>query len=532
VDADLDVKAFSSAFIEQTFVEPPEKHPAVGYLERYLVHLRASAVLVERHYVDRHFLDDFQEYYARSFLAPKPSCRRMHFFADLSEAELEAWLERGYSSLEGREEAEKALPAKYLGFVIRRPIAHATIGRTVLKTYEVEGRRNYKVVRPYHVNVAGLRLETEGLAYQQQDGGAAVCASTALWSALQRVAHVAGHRTPTPSAITRAAQSPFPASQGLTDPQMAAALSSLGYVADLFAPSTNRAAFRAKVVSCLDSHLPVILLIFQKRETGAGPDAGFVQPGHAVAVTGYSEPPSVVEVAPSVKGRPSARMKSASVSLIYVHDDNVGWHAHYELLDSDERNDAGQKLLTLRRGRTDQPPHDDWTVYGALVPKPAKLRMSVEDVFAAIWGVRPLAERIFPGLTLHYAARFDSGVAYKRALFERRLEFSQMRDFQRLTSFPRHIGVVSVFDDVELLCEVVLDVSEVHRRPLSPPILAFVAPGVAYGSRAWVEGLVPIAAHFKVPHITAPITAAAAPAKAATASPDPVGEAPPAPPAT
>jgi hypothetical protein len=293
---------------------------------------------------------------------------------------------------------------------------------------------------------------------------------------------------------------------------MAAALSSLGYVADLFAPTTNRAAFRAKVVTCLDSHLPVILLIYQRRETGAGADAGHVQTGHAVAVTGYSEPSAVVDVAASVPGAPSVRMKSASASLIYVHDDNIGWHAHFELIDSDERSEPlQQKQLILRRGRTsDGPPHDDWIIYGALVPKPAKLRMSVEGAFGAMWLVRPMAEAIFPGLPLHFAARFDSGVGYKRALFERPLDFSWMRNFQRYTSFPRHIGVVSISDDVGLLCEVVLDVSEIQRRPASPPILAFVAPGVPFGSKAWVS-LVSIAKHFKAPQISAPATPVATP---------------------
>ena len=68
---------------------------------------------------------------------------------------------------------------------------------------------------------------------------------------------------------------------------MASALSCLGYTADRFVPAENRTLFRAKLVSCLQSHLPVVLLMHRKVMTGAGE----VPVGHAVTLTGFSEPP-------------------------------------------------------------------------------------------------------------------------------------------------------------------------------------------------------------------------------------------------
>ena len=38
-------------------------------------------------------------------------------------------------------------------------------------------------------------------------------------------------------------------------------------------------------------------------------------------------------------------MKSGSLDVVYVHDDNLGSHAHYELFDSDEEAPEGYKAL-------------------------------------------------------------------------------------------------------------------------------------------------------------------------------------------
>ena len=63
----------------------------------------------------------------------------------------------------------------------------------------------------------------------KNDVGAAVF-DLAL-GALQKVAHMAGQRTPHPVSHHRSSESPYAASEGLTDPQMATALALLGYAA-------------------------------------------------------------------------------------------------------------------------------------------------------------------------------------------------------------------------------------------------------------------------------------------------------------
>jgi len=449
-------------FSESLLITELGKRPPVRYLFGYLNTLKARAVLIEQHYVDRHFVDDFAWYYARAFNTPDAHCKRFHFFDELSRDDLNRLLDTAFNG--ERAAAEKSLQKSYLGFVVVRPLALAPLGRTVLRTYDSDNdRRHYEVVRKYRVNISGLRLHVDGLAYQQQDRGAAVCASTALWSALQQVASLDGQRTPTPSAITRAAVSPFPASYGLNPVQMGTALTNLGYSADYFVPDGDTTLFRAKLVSCLHSRLPVLLLL--KNESGGS--------GHAVAVTGFSDPRNVVDVSVTTSTKP-IRMKAGAADVLYVHDDNLGSHAHYELFDKQKPSSTGAQLM-LRRGRSGKSTPwwkpDELVVFAALVPKPAKLRLTIEALLRTVLQYRPVLEAELAGLDLHFGARFTTGVRYRDELFDMPLDREQLRAFQEGLSLPRHVGVITVSSNTERLLDLIVDVSV--RQASSCPVRRF-----------------------------------------------------------
>lgn len=485
------------ADFEETATAPVE------YLRAYLKKLGAATIVREEHYVDRHFLSDFAQYYSRSFRAPPPYCRRLHYFA-ISPAETRELLQQAYQSEDSRAQVESELGKEYLGFVVVRPLRGAAIGRTVLRTYPDDGGRVYSAARRYHVHIASLRLEISGLAFQQQDVGAAVCASTALWSALQKVAHLAGKRTPTPNEITRASGSPFPASFGLDTAQMATALSSLGYAADTFAPNEDSADFRAKLGACLRAHLPVILAVRDETQS------------HAITVAGFREPSrsGEVSICPTKDG---VQVLSAGIDILYVHDDNLGPYAHYELHDEppDEHKsacytfgDTPDRQLWLLRGGDVQHP-DQWVVdclqvEAAIVPKPSKIRMAVDDLIeCATTSYRTLMESIFDfdGLSLVYDAYFTTGVEYRRSLLSYNLDCGKLREFDLALSLPRHMAVVRVLGTVgedgeddaedgdgyrtyEFLCDLLLDATGIELRPGEESLLAVVAPRIPSDSLA------------------------------------------------
>lgn len=480
------------------------------YLFDYLNTINTRSVICEEHYVDRHYLEDFAQYYSKSFNAPEPYCQRLHFFS-IDIGQLENFLSQACEGEQKRALVEQEISPDYLGFVVVRPLTGAKVGRTVLKTYPRDGLRRYTVVRPYKVHLAGFRFTVNGLAYQEQDQGTAVCASIALWSALQRVAYMSGNRTPTPSAITEASKSPLSASYGLTDSQMATALNSLGYIADLFIPAENRSLFRAKIVACLESQLPVILLLSQRQNTGSGE----VTIGHAITVTGFRESVPIIDIPSSVPWIESVKMKSGSLKVIYVHDDNLGPHAHYELYDIDEIDAEGYKTLKLRRGRTDQEapkwwPIDDWVVYAAIVPKNLKMRLPIEDLFSNLLEIRRFIEQVFQGLELHYEVRFSSGIEYKQGLFALSFPPEKLRQFLSELTLPRYVGIVKINTTDRHLCDAILDISEVNRG--NPSVLGLVAPGVPEKSIAW-QNLVSVISYLqslnqysKFPFLTAAST--------------------------
>jgi hypothetical protein len=457
----------------------------VDYIER-LADIEKGwpvTIAIEGHYVDRHYLDDFQHYYALSFHTPEPACRRWHFFGRVEASELVTMLQASFGDAAHVAETSSALESRYLGFLVQRPLSGAPVGRTVLRTYPVDGRRHYSVVRPYHVHLAGHRLKIDGLAYQQQDRGAAVCASTAVWSALQRVAHATGQRTPTPSAITQASGSPLPASAGLDIRQMAAAMSKLGYGVDVFYPRHNRALFRSHVIAYLDSNLPVVLMMTRKRQGAGGP----IVDGHAIVVTGYSEPSAENPVPTDMPGVPAIALHGTDADVLYVHDDNLGSHARYELYSSHEWEEGYLKLEVLR-GRSNAPPvswwHQDvWTVFGAIVAKPLKLRKGMEQLFHDAVSLRPLVSRFFP-VEFTYARRFTSGVDYQQALLASdRLDRAMLPELLVSTRFSRHVGVVRcVRPGGAVTLEVVVDATEIERNPILPRVTAIVAPGIPVNS--------------------------------------------------
>src|SRR5262249_7631506 len=159
---------------------------------------------------------------------------------------------------------------------------------------------------------------------------------------------------------------------------------------------------------------------------------GPIVDGHAIVVTGYSEPSAESPVPTDMPGVPAVALHGTDADVLYVHDDNLGSHARYELYSSHEWEDGYLKLEVLR-GRSTAPPvswwHQDvWTVFGAIVAKPPKLRKGMEQLFHDAVALRPLVSRFFP-VEFTYARRFTSGVDYQRALLTSdRLDRSTLPD--------------------------------------------------------------------------------------------------------
>ncbi len=177
----------------------------VTYLGVYLSSLGCKSVVSESHYIDRDYIHDMALFYSRSLRCYPNFCQRLHFFTE--DFDLEAW-KRMVTDTGNYDEKTQFLQKAYLGYCVVRPLPGSPIGRTVLVTFgptTPTDTRSFDAVRDYDVHLGGFKLTIRGLAFQQQDQGVSACATTALWSSLNKVAQLEALAIPTPAEITQAA---------------------------------------------------------------------------------------------------------------------------------------------------------------------------------------------------------------------------------------------------------------------------------------------------------------------------------------
>jgi hypothetical protein len=303
--------AVSNPHISSAILSNEDK---IRYLSDYLSAIAAKSVIIENHYIDGDYLDDFSNYYVKCFKSYDRKCKRLHFFSsDIDSIAFE-------SIVAGRAAASELenIRGAYLGFIVARPLPNAVVGRTALKTYPPDsGRRNYTCTRPYKVNLFGIELTVTSLVFQEQDNVLAACATVALWCSFHKTADIFGTAVPTPAQITTFANHvvnharPIP-SHGLTIQQICNAIRRVGLDAEVVVVN-NGVPVPSLAYGHLKWGLPVILLATVE---GIGL--------HAITLTGYSinaAPVTSSEVDPKAYCIPMAGLR---INEFYGHDDQIG----------------------------------------------------------------------------------------------------------------------------------------------------------------------------------------------------------------
>jgi hypothetical protein len=295
------------------------------YFEGYFGDLGAGTILIENHYIDKDFLEDYAAYYVRCFHRYRRFCSRLHFFRNnFVAADVEALLEGGTNG----QLTQEILQENYLGFVVVKPLPRTIIGRTCLRTYpEDGGRRSYPIVREYEAHPFGIRLGVHSLAFQEQDQVAAACATSALWSAFQGTGKLFQHPIPSPVEITRAATKDFPLetrslpNHGLTLPQIAHAIQSVG-LEPLLVRASDEYILNSTAYAYARGGIPLILGVdlanIKKHQDGSLHGEVFGQ--HALAITGFS----LGKAAPVPESRSGFLLRACRMDKLYAHDDQVG----------------------------------------------------------------------------------------------------------------------------------------------------------------------------------------------------------------
>ncbi|QBQ54334.1 hypothetical protein [Nitrosococcus wardiae] len=462
----IDIVQKASSFLDE---HSWEANPQVQYLSHYLTSLKAKSLVVEYHYIDRHFMEEASLYYSKS-LIPRPNwTTRVHVFSDLMDEErIDEAMRTAASGYIAKVTEE--LQQSYCGYIVIRPLPSAPIGRTVLKHLkcrEGDKKREFLTCQAYTIHFLGFELTVHGIAFQQQDRAVAACATTAIWSSLQRVTRREGARSPTSWEITEAAVRhylprgrPYPSS-GLTIEQMCEALRAFGFAPDLLVAeeSSSPNEFLLLMDIYLRSGIPIILTF----RTGEW--------GHAVTVVGYGTSHKISTPYEISSGEKTYKivLHNLDYDRIYIHDDRLGPYARSTL-------NIGKQSLT--DNETSSPPQlainiewpngqmEEHSVYLAAVPVYPKLRTSAKELFETAMELFPYLTEALSDLNqeLGLLVYFERSGEYQASLYGKTVNPSRVPQFQKTIALSRYVGVHRWYLDGMPFMETLWDTTDTMRE--------------------------------------------------------------------
>ncbi|WP_157983730.1 hypothetical protein [Simplicispira metamorpha] len=342
----------------------------IDYIFRYLKGLGGKTIVLEFDYVDKDYLDDFSRFYVRRFGAKGYKCARLHFFStEFDHAKMEDFILGG-----GLASGYGTLQDQYLGFFVVKPLPKTFIGKTCLKAYECSDQdaMHKKITRTYSVNLFGIKLSINSVAFQEQDKVVSACAATAIWTALHALSWRSIREIPSCSEITidainhiEGSSNSFP-SRELSNKQIMRALDVQGlkHHSDSTRGLDEISIFRL-VKGYIDSNLPVI---FGVVVYGIEKDGKLTRKaGHAITVLGY---------------------KDWNGLGFYVHDDRLGPYARstfeksakYSSSPDDRIPDVGLVLQTKNDENQWQPPTEFLVPEIIIAASDKKVRLPLGEI--------------------------------------------------------------------------------------------------------------------------------------------------------
>ncbi len=392
----------------------------VDYLFRYLNDLKAQTVLLEYQYVDKDYLEDHSRFYVRRFGNRGHKCARLHFFSNHLRHEDFVDMLRHV----GSDEKIRELQDGYLGFIVVKPLPKTFVGRTCLRLYPAFDKhqtpRSSKLAlrRDYSINLFGIRLSIQSVAFQEQDKVIAACATTSIWSALNALPWLEAKAIPSCCRITTNAINHIPDS---TNSFPSKELSIKQILRAIDAEGLRHRAYdiqeepRDKVLSIIKSHIDSglpLLLTGQVCERRA--DEWRAMGGHAITVLGYKV--------------------TDDGMFLYVHDDRLGPFARARLIDrgtiSKEGISADSNIGLELQGKSDegqwQKPHEVLLAQSIISISDKSARLPVDIVWNTcdlirklyMTGCRLLDQGDDPGIALEFDIRLMEARDFKSQLLD------------------------------------------------------------------------------------------------------------------
>ncbi|WPV67507.1 hypothetical protein [Chitinophaga sp. LS1] len=426
------------------------------YLYNYLGEqgLNAKTIVVEDAYISKDYLHDYASYYSLCFENYPKFCKRVHFFS--SDFTLEQFKA---AVLQNDNSSNHALWDGYLGFVVVKPIPVTVIGYTILKTYnsgqDLEGRYFWGT-KEYKVHLYGKLLRVRSLAFQEQDHVLAACATTSIWTMLNKVIEGSHPLLRSPSQITKDADKTaqngsrlFP-NKGLSVQQICQSILNSGLVSDvqegkLKDEYTNIRHFgNSELKQLLRAYsgigIPIILIAHV-------PSNGWRI--HALTVSGFKQfIPESTETQPG-----DISLLADHIEKIYVHDDQWGPFVRTEFLPDDG----------ISTPWTDNDKLNSKTYIGtAIISVYPKIRIAYQDIKAIVIGLNVLLSRFHKEAKV--SVTWDIRILLSEDL-KKEVRTSGLPEDEKLslltTSLPRYIWVASCTLGKNRLVDYVFDATNI-----------------------------------------------------------------------
>ena len=444
----------------------------IRYIDRYLESLGAQTIVIEEFYIDRHYMDEFQRYYSNEFHCPKNYCTRIHVFRqrftenDFFSVQSNP-TEENIKFYEDFEDTDDFIP-NYLGYIVIRPIHRALVGRTFLSPLKPSISnpsspshiltRSLQATYIQQVNLKGFRLFIRGLPYQRQDQRVSACATTAIWSALSKVAKGDGMRAPTPSEITEAATKntlfdrPYP-QEGLHYIQILEAIRSNKFQPLMLSPKElGYELFKMNLAAYLKSAIPVII----------GLERDSDEDGHAITICGLCEDAQYGDTFEYVIDSNTYSLRSDLMrwGKLYFHDDRIGPYSRGTIYKSTKSSPVLQIPID------DLGNVEEWDISEMIIPLYHKVRATVNDLikFSGMWVKHINKTYNIPLESSSFSVYFRRSSKVLNDIINSEHITRDKIDFLNNINLSRYTGIVEIFQKIDgenkLLIRFILDTTD------------------------------------------------------------------------
>lgn len=443
------------------------------YLKDYLgsPDINAKSIVIEGHYVSKDFLHDYASYYALCFEPYPKICKRIHFFnSTFTEEDLNV-------GLLDTDCGSATLWDNYLGFIVVKPIPVTVIGYTVLKTYSSSqsfNERNFWGVRDYIVHFYGREIKLRSLAFQEQDSVLAACATTAIWSMLNKAALDFHTILKSPNQITKDADNISPdgsrlfPNKGLNLLQICQAIFYSGLVSEVKQPDyllkDNNGNEVGKFVSnrylkkILSAYSPIGIPIILVIRVPNGGQHGL----HAITVSGFKQnAPNLIPPQNQIS------WLSDNIEKFYAHDDQWGPFARVTFIDD----------IELKTPWTVFDPQKQSTlVTNIVVAIFPKIRISYEDIEVIVLGLDRILTFFFNNQNvgdLVWDIKIDFSENFKKNIKDSSLDNSQKLSRLR-QSLPKYLWIASCYIASHKIFEFTFDATDVKNAMIGEDFISYL----------------------------------------------------------